>query len=245
MTQCPMFKKTSQNTDGREPVSRLVIVQKRARHKLYNCLTVRKTVATINVFNDSNVILILHLSHPPRWASYQGTTCVPGAWTLRCGSAPCRSFCLGSAPPPWLTAESACAHTSSQTPQSRCRSPRTPRVRWPSSFCSSSRGSRPLAHATSSTSRGQFSPMRPSISLLTARPKYRWATGISLPHRGRSTWRRSSWGSVGPKPPSCSSWWCESESGRGFSLATSTRRGSKWTCFSEERANGSSSLRRW
>uniref|UniRef100_A0A3Q3BJE8 Phospholipid-transporting ATPase n=1 Tax=Haplochromis burtoni TaxID=8153 RepID=A0A3Q3BJE8_HAPBU len=52
---------------------------------------------------------------------------------------------------------------------------------------SSSRGSMPLAHTTSSTSRGQFSPMRPSIILLTARPKYRWVTGVSSQKKGSNS----------------------------------------------------------
>ncbi|KAG7244933.1 hypothetical protein INR49_024330 [Caranx melampygus] len=52
---------------------------------------------------------------------------------------------------------------------------------------SSSRGSRPLAHTTSSTSRGQFRPIRPSISLLTARPKYRWVTGVSSRKKGSNS----------------------------------------------------------
>lgn len=153
---------------------------------LSHCFTVELSEGTYNSPNSHSYCLNTkeskaqdHSCQPTRWASYPGTKCGPSARTPRCGSAPCCSCCRESRPPPWLTVVSACRHTSWQIPQSRCRLPHTPPSplavkllqRSAMRISSWSRCSRPLAQTTSSTRRGQLSPMRPSISLLTARPK--------------------------------------------------------------------------
>ncbi len=229
-------KNTSGSTDDRESASRLLIVQKEQ-------ITLQHTEALSQLSSKmcncgNTVIKWLHRQpstlascQPTRWASYQGTTCGPGAWTPRCGSAPCCSCCPGSTPPPWLTAESACPRTSSQTPQSHCRSLHTRQARWPSSFCSVRRyGSAPRPGA-----RGHWrtppAPPAEGSSVRCGPASLCWRPGQSTggwresphrrraqtpPHRGRSTWRCWPWANAGPKPPSCFFWWCESVSGRGF-----------------------------
>lgn len=168
---------------------------------------------------------------PTRWASCQGTKCVPGAWTPHCGSAPCCSCCQGSAPPPWLTAGSICLRTSLQTQQIHCTSPHTLPVRWPSSSCSVRRyGSAPHPGAQghlhtprappaegSSVQCDPASPCWPSGQNRGGWQESRHRRRAETPlRRGRSTWQCWLWVSAAPKPPSCFSWWCESESGQGF-----------------------------